>query len=294
MRNCCARLLGEAMSKKFIAGAVLCLMPFAASAADLPSRIPAPAPVLAAPMFTWSGFYAGVQGGWMQQHDKYSGQLVGGVIDTGSGIVATTTPMSYGTNKKNGFVGGAHLGYNRQVGALVYGLEADLEGASVKNRDAETIEHLVFPPIYPDALEGRGYRSSYGLQGSARARLGFAMDRTLFYVTGGLAFANVTHSYWQTISGGAIEQASMNSKFEKTRYGYTVGAGVAYALDNNWSLRAEYRFTDLGTVKHSVPWALPFEPLVVTTTEKHKLTSHAVRLGLSYAFGGPAPVVAKH
>ena len=285
------------MSKKFIAGAALCLMPFAASAADLPSRVPAPAPVLAAPMFTWSGFYAGVQGGWMQQHDKYTGQTWDSGYTPGlapQAFLITLSPASYGTSKQNGFVGGGHVGYNRQVGSLVYGVEADLEGSTAKNSFTETFTNLPELPGFP--VEKWGYRSSYGLQGSARARLGFAMDRTLFYVTGGLAFANVTHSYWQTISSApaAFDVSNMASKFDKTRFGYTVGAGVAYALNNNWSLRAEYRYTDLGSVKHAVTWNDAFAPITVTTSEKHKLTSHAVRLGLSYAFGGPAPVVAKY
>ena len=68
-----------------------------AVAADLPSRA-VPAPVAAVPVFTWTGFYAGLQAGygWSSTSTTFTG--LGGV--------------TAGELEGEGFVGGAHIGYN--------------------------------------------------------------------------------------------------------------------------------------------------------------------------------------
>src|SRR3712207_6646850 len=132
-----------------------------AMAADLPSRV-APAPVAAVPVFTWTGFYVGVQAGyaWSSTSTAFTG--AGGV--------------TAGELEGEGFVGGAHVGYNYQIGSFVVGLEADLEGVGsdddfvgVRFSDGSTLRA----------------ESDVSLQGSLRTRLGVAFDRALIYATGG-------------------------------------------------------------------------------------------------------------
>lgn len=245
------------MKKLLLATSALVAMSAAAVAADLPNRKVAPAPVYAAPIFTWTGFYAGAQLGWQQQNDKWDSVWVDG-------------SAAYGTRKNDSLIGGVHAGYNHQIGALVLGVEADAELANAK-------------PKHRDYFEGYawGYNAKIGPQGSLRARVGYAIDKALIYATGGLAIANVSHTFYDDYYPFAL-------KHSETKVGWTLGAGLEYALTNNWSTRVEYRYTDLGKAKSNnsaTDWA---------SLETNKLTSHAVRIGLTYKFGGPAPVVAKY
>ncbi|MBX9757879.1 MAG: porin family protein [Beijerinckiaceae bacterium] len=284
------------MKNFLLASSVLAMSAFTATAADLPMRAPAVAP---APVFVgvnWTGFYAGVQMGWNQQRDKYASSDSEWVVDEWiAGPVTGVANLS-----KNSFVGGVHAGYNYQVGSLVFGLEADIEGVAGKNSysvfEADDATYLY--------TETWGASSRLNWQASLRARMGFAVDRALIYVTGGLAFADVETNYSNTITNIATPLVSVSGSrsFSDVKTGYTVGVGVQYALTSALSLRAEYRYTDLGTLTDSnVPWLVgttnPADAPSYTTTERHRLTSNSVRVGLSYAFGGTsasAPVVARY
>lgn len=198
----------------------------AAMAADLPSRRVAPAPAVVAPVFTWTGLYAGLQLGY--GWDK---------------ITANYTFGPAVSTNRGGVIGGGHLGYLFQAGPAVLGAEADLEGTS--------------------------FRGNL-LRSSLRARAGLTFDRTLAYVTGGVAFARNAYN----ISGFDVSS---------TRIGWTAGAGVECAIMPNVSARLEYRYSDFGKVNSIL---LPGN---VGRTE------HAVRLGVSYHFNTAAgPVVAKY
>lgn len=227
----------------------------AASAADLPIRTAAPAPVYAAPLFTWTGFYVGGQIGYGWGNNS-----------TAEYITATGAFTNFKrTFKPDGILGGLHAGYNMQSGSLVYGLEADIEGSALKG--GYTLAN------------GNGTAFKQPWQGSLRGRLGVAYDRALFYVTGGAAFAEQKHTYFTP----AIRETS-----SKTRFGWTLGAGIEYAVSNNWTVRGEYRYTDYGSYKNASLVAFP------GFSYKHDPRDHAVRLGLSYKFGGPSAIVAKY
>jgi outer membrane immunogenic protein len=108
-------------------------------------------------------------------------------------------------------------------------------------------------------------------------------------VTGGLAFANVKTAYNNAAGGGATAGAF---SFSQTRTGWTLGAGVEYAISNNWSARAEYRYTDFGSFSNTTAAGTTFWSAAVL---RHKLQEQSVRVGISYKFGGPAgPVVARY
>ena len=85
-----------------------------ATAADLPSRQPVMAAI---PIFTWTGFYVGVNAGFgFNTNDE-------DVFVPGIGFV--------GSNNDGGFVGGAQIGYNYQIGQLVIGVKTDLQYADL-------------------------------------------------------------------------------------------------------------------------------------------------------------------
>ncbi len=242
--------------KKLLLTAAFAALSVPALAADLPRRSAAPQPVYAAPIFTWSGFYVGAQAGYVWGKDKYSVTLP--AVDAFS-----VSPA--------GVVGGLHAGYNWQTGSIVLGVEGDIELANARDSLARTIDGAALV-----------LGSRIGTQGSLRLRAGYAFDRTLLYVTGGIAGASIKESV--IVSGTGVK--STNSG---TEYGYTIGAGVEYAITNNISARAEYRYTDFG--KSS--WTGTVDGSAVAAS--FKTTDHAVRVGVSYRFGGSAgPVVARY
>jgi outer membrane immunogenic protein len=171
-----------------------------------------------------------------------------------------------------GFIGGGHAGYNWQSGAFVYGLEADVEGADIKGTG--NYRFLGGAPIL-DHVD-----SKTDFQGSFRGRLGWAANNWLFYATGGLAWADIKHTYVTGIAGPPA------NSFSTTRAGYTVGAGVEYGFTPNWSGRLEYRYSDYGTLTNNVGAQF------VGGLQDQKITDNSVRVGLSYRWGGA--VVAKY
>jgi outer membrane immunogenic protein len=163
-----------------------------AFAADLPSRH-APAPMLAAvPVFTWSGFYVGVNAGYGWNNNDHA-------VVTPAGTILAVTGEDDG-----GFVGGAQVGYNFQFGSFVVGVETDLQYADIGGRGVFTVNGVNFTTDESDNYFG-----------TVRARLGFAFDRALVYATGGFAYGDVgtfgggSNGGWTV--GGGVEYAFTNN-----------------------------------------------------------------------------------
>ncbi len=242
------------MKKFAFAAAALILGTAGASAADMAARPYTKAPVAIASVYNWTGFYLGAQVGYAWGDNR-----------TTEFLTATGLPSGFNRNyTSDGFVGGAHAGYNWQFGQFVFGLEGDIEGADIKGgyRLANT--------------NGTDFRID--AQASIRGRLGVAFNNSLLYVTGGAAFADIEHTY-----------VAANTVFEgvsSTRTGWTVGAGWEYGFTPNWSARLEYRYTDFGSYRERSLVSFPG-----FTYEDHPVY-HTVRAGISYRFGGP--VVARY
>ncbi|MGO9006473.1 MAG: outer membrane protein [Beijerinckiaceae bacterium] len=230
-----------------------------AFAADLPSRAEPPVYIPPPAIFTWTGIYIGGQVGYQW-----------GTSATQAYSLATGVLGAVQNNySPDGVVGGAHLGYNYQFSQFVVGLEGDIEGSSYNGSGPSLSGAYTFTTREP-------------VEGSIRGRVGVAWDRALVYATGGAAFGDFRHTYT-----GPLGFDSLST----TRIGWTVGGGVEYAVTNDWSVRAEYRYTDFGYFN---------DPLLNSSggligDRKHE-TDNAVRVGFSYKFGEPppAPVIAKY
>jgi outer membrane immunogenic protein len=220
----------------------------AASAADLPSH-KSPPVFVPVPIFTWTGVYVGAHVGYANVHDS-----------------AAVPPFGLTPNTDTaGLAAGAHAGYNYQIGQFVMGVEGDVDGLT--NRTTTVLG----PTIYGANLP---------IQGSIRGRAGIAFDRTLFYATGGGAFADIEHTYNIGTGLGTFYRDS------KGKVGWTVGGGVEFAITHHWIVRAEYRYSDYGHTTDVVP--------ILAT---HRDFEHLAMLGLSYKFdlyAPAAPVVAKY
>ncbi len=188
-------------------------------------------------------------------------------VDGRIGYMWGREPATCFSSQPSGGVGGAHIGYNYQVAQFVLGLEGDVNGTSYSGSTFS-------------ALGLANVSTKIPVDGSARGRIGYAWDRALFYATGGAAFADIKDSF-----AGPGGFASLS----RTRVGWTVGGGVEYAITNNWSVRAEYRYTDYGRFLDT--------PFVLPTPVNHHSTDNRVQVGFSYKFdmyAPPAPVLAKY
>ena len=143
---------------------------------------------------------------------------------------------------QSGFTGGAQLGYNFQHDDLVFGLEADLAypGINASEKDSRT-----YPCCAPSSFTLK-QDLSVGWLGTARAKLGFASGKALFYGTGGLAFGNV--SYQSDFSDDYENGAVSSSSSSEVKLGWSAGGGVEWMMTESVSLKLEYLYYDLGDV----------------------------------------------
>jgi outer membrane immunogenic protein len=250
------------MKKIVLATALLALGSASAFAADLPARgMVAKAPAMA-PVNTWQGFYIGgnVGYGW------------------GNGTIDLTPrpldvdPASLDT-KSNGVIGGAQIGYNWQIGAVVTGLEADIQGSSIKGSGHTTLTDGTTPFDFSAS-------SKLSWFGTVRGRLGATVTPDLLiYGTGGLAYGQISasadffHDVFNDFPGSV----------SKTNVGWTAGAGAEWMFAHNWSAKLEYLYIDLGnvsTVAHN-----QFAP-GTSSTAVYTLKSreNIVRAGVNYHF----------
>ena len=155
--------------------------------------------------YDWSGFYVGAVAGygWADsQHCDGSGcDLPGPDVDS------------------DGFMAGATLGYNHQFDQIVLGIEADYMFGSV---DGSTP---------PGSIDGygcgtTGCETNIDGLGTVRARLGFAMDNFMPFVTGGVAIMDVE---------GVLNEGSSD-----TFINAVAGAGLEYAFSDSITVKAEY------------------------------------------------------
>jgi outer membrane immunogenic protein len=272
-----------------------------AFAADLSSRAPPPIYVPPAPIFTWTGIYVGGQVGygWGQNNTNFGDNF--GDFDS----------FSYNTS---GVIGGAHVGYNLQINQFVIGLEGDVDGTSMSKQFNSSLpfgSSLVGGGVIAAPLGGNfDINVRHEIEGSIRGRVGYAWDRVLLYATGGVAFGGFNTTVSGNFPGGVFVSTGPNgapigtafgpfggsTSASTTRVGWTVGGGFEYAITNNWSLRAEYRYTDFG---HSTVFANSFDSVALGSAgafiNRH-FTENRVQVGFSYKFDTavPAPVVAKY
>jgi outer membrane immunogenic protein len=122
-------------------------------------------------------------------------------------------------NLKGGLAGGT-VGYNLQTGSWVWGLEGDIDGSWIKGTET----------VVCGACETRNAWLATG-----RGRLGYTWDSWMPFITGGAAFGNIKMS--PGLLGGSDS---------KTKIGWTAGAGVEYTFMNEWSIKVEYLYVDLG------------------------------------------------
>jgi len=219
-----------------------------AQAADLRPAPPMPTkapPIAYAPrVFDWSGIYVG-------------GHLGGGFSQ--SSWSDPITGIGNGTFNNFGFLGGAQAGANMQFNRLVLGLEGDFSWTSLKASSRDSI--------------GETINTNVPWTSTITGRVGAAFDRLLVYGKGGLALAQDDSSL--TDLGGHTATDSFMRK------GWTAGAGIEYALNDNWSAKIEYDYLGFGSQ------ALSFSTPLEKVGSNASLNVQEVKAGVNFRFHGP-------
>ena len=215
-----------------------------AQAADLPvAPRPAPAPPIAyaPPVYNWSGIYIG-------------GNIGGGFADS-------SWPDFFGGSNdsfnKSGFIGGAQIGANAQFNWFVVGIEGDFDWTGLQGSGSDSF--------------GNSINTKTEWTSTVTGRIGAAFDRLLVYGKGGVAFAE-DQSTLNDVFGG-----SASTTF--TRTGWTAGAGLEYALSQNWTAKIEYDYLGFGSQNLNLP-----TPAFPTYTSNATLNVQEVKAGINYKF----------
>jgi outer membrane immunogenic protein len=256
--------------KTALLASIACAIAAPVMAADLSARpvYQAPAPVAAA-VFSWTGFYLG--GNLGAKWGRFDDTLSAAPIFPGT----VAFPR---TESDTSFLGGGQIGYLWQAGPWVLGIEADIDSTRLSG-SVTAVAPVPAPFVPGDSLS---IRNTW--QSSVRGRLGWAFDRTLLYVTGGGAWANLKTTATFVPFGTSPGLTVSN---DRTVFGWTLGGGVDYMLLAGWSLGAEYRFTRFDRDDN---FSLGTLPLTATTSTPinatRSLDTHEVTARISYHFGG--------
>jgi len=300
--------------KKLIAGsALVTILGSGAIAADLPARGPAvaPAPVYA-PVFTWSGFYVGLNAGVGFGNSDRRGVRAVALPGADADIVDAVDYVNLGLaagdrrNDRTGFTGGAQIGYNWQFGSTVIGLEADINYFDRGRKSGGAYTLLGTDAYSGYELDVTAARGDSNWFGTIRPRIGVAFDRTLVYATGGLAYSGSNGSSgrgYAVLTDPAADDAIVaewaGGRRSSSNWGWTLGAGVEHAFNNNWSVKLEYLYVDLdrgGNRRYISLDGAPYSNIVGVSRGDNS-GFHVVRAGLNWRFGGGAsagPVVAAY
>jgi outer membrane immunogenic protein len=209
-----------------------------AVAADLPRQaaMPAKAPAYMAPIYNWSGLYLGLNGGGAWGHSRW-----------------TDSAGTTGNFGLSGALIGGTLGFNWQAAQAVFGLEGDLAWSNIDGNIST-------------GICATGCTTENNWLGTFRGRLGWAFDRFMPYLTGGVAFGDVDIKR-PGFAGASDSQA-----------GWTLGGGVEFALPGNWTAKGEYLYVDLGDTTCSAA------NCGGTGATEVDFNTHLLRAGLNYRF----------
>jgi outer membrane immunogenic protein len=234
-----------------------------ASAADMAARpYKAPPPVVA-PVYNWTGFYIGANGGWASSHNCWDFVDVTGVV------------FADGCRDASGGTVGGQVGYRWQSNQFVFGLEAQGNWADLSGSRVSLID-----PAFST-------RTGVNAIGLFTGQIGWAWNQALIYVKGGAAVTDNSYDIYTTIGGLNVASA------DATRWGAAVGVGFEYGFAPNWSIGIEYDHLFMGDSNNSFSVV---NPVLAGALNRIDQDVDMVTLRLNWRFGGPygSPVVARY
>jgi outer membrane immunogenic protein len=302
------RARGHVVKKLFVAGfGVAALVAAPAVAAELPTNAPLYAPLYRAPpiiALNWTGCYLGghIGGSFV---DKKFGQFVDTAVPSTFGA-----PTSFAISdpsidlNSTGLLAGGQVGCNFQFAAnWVIGIEADASGANPQGggdgrlQTEGAVLNGTLPGITTVVNSNGSASSRTDFIATATGRLGYAFGRLgegMVYAKGGAAWAHDKYQFNGQVLTSACgdPQCVLVNSFvtpfnfgaSETRIGWTVGAGVEWAVWENWSVKLEYDYLDFGS--RTVTFN---DPLLGAANISVSERISEVKLGVNYRFGSPLP-----
>lgn len=255
--------------KKFLLAASLLASAAVASATAQAADLP----------YNWTGFYVGGNVGstWQRLDNSLSitddppGYFVTAVIP---GVNASGSPNL----NASGVTAGGQFGFNQQVGNIVYGAEVDFNWLNLKKDTGGTFRYTTNnSPYFLSTSEKTQWLFT------ARPKIGYAVDRMLFYVTGGLAVASVK---FEQAFGEPINAIPVRDivSVTKTKLGWTAGLGGEVALYDAWTVKAEYLYAQFEGMDQ-IGQLTSAGGNATFSNSLSTLRLHTARVGLNYKFG---------
>lgn len=223
------------------------------------------------PVFNWAGLYMGASLG--VGFPLHRGERLQATSGFGSPIFDLYPPSV----THPGVTVGAQAGFNWQRGPWVWGFETDL--SLLDGRRGPTGTYLA-SPAYPAPVFTLASNSSANFFASIRGRVGYAWDRSLFYLTGGVAAGGARGPATLTLAAGGPDSIFYAPWSQSSRMKYAIGAGFEYAFADNWSARAEYLF-----LNQSLNTQLFDNGADFTYVSRARNENHLLRFGLNFHFG---------
>jgi outer membrane immunogenic protein len=237
-----------------------------ASAADLAARPytkAPPAPVI--PIYDWSGFYVGADGGggWSRKCWDVT-SFLGPVV-----------PFREGCHDATGGVAGGQVGYRWQTANWVFGLEAQGDWADLKGSNVS-----LFIPNWTN-------NSKIEALGLFTGQVGYAWNNILWYLKGGAAVTDDKFFGTVTATGALFDSA------RETRWGGVVGTGLEFGFAPNWSVAVEYDHLFMGnrgiaTTSTGVIPVVPAGGIFRTDSIRQDVDMVTARINYHFNWGGLA------
>jgi outer membrane immunogenic protein len=229
-------------------------------AADILSPTKAPFAPATAPL--WQGFYIGAQVGYGSDPSA----LTPGALPPGFSQIFTGTLAGM----PQGVTAGGRIGYDWQVGGVVWGLESDINWADFK-RDGNEI-------LFGGA-GGVRWAENTNWWGSTNLRFGvpFLTNQALIYALGGTAYGNRTVD-----ASGFVGPFSTQGSFGGSSVGWDAGGGLAAKISPASEVFIEGRWVDLGSVSGQLS---PMTPGVLYVAPASQKFDFAIgQVGYAYHF----------
>jgi len=250
--------------KKFVT-AVAAITAFgfvnSASAADMPTKAPAYAPI----PFSWTGFYVGAQagGGWFDNQVTNGPNAADGTVNFPPGFVHNAVHGS-------GWLGGGYAGFNYQLSQFVIGIDGDYSGAHLTGSASD---------IGPTGFLNTGNETVKWIA-TLTGRFGYAVNDWMFFGKAGWAWAGFSGASSTFNTLGANTNNNTNAQ---TRNGWTIGTGVEWGFAPHWSTKLEYDYVKFSTANYN---NTDITVGGVVTTPGRSATSNLsmVKLGVAYRF----------
>jgi outer membrane immunogenic protein len=243
-----------------------------ALAADLPARTFTKAPaVVPSPVYDWSGFYLGLNGGGGSAHSCWDLLNVQGTPGA---------PETEGCHNATGGTVGGQIGYRWQATNWVFGVEAQGNWANFRGNN---VDQASVGGVFGD-------RSKVDAFGLFTGQVGYGFNNVLLYAKGGAAVAGDKYSTFFNVAnlGGIPVPAGQDfASASVTRWGGTVGAGVEFGFAPHWSVALEYDHLFMGSRNIQLNFLPAFGGGLSTINH----ISQDVDIGtvrVNYGFGGPA------